>query len=126
MISFVQDGLAIGNESDAANESFLSDKGITAVLNVAAEVMPPHYQSDIISAKVGLVDGPGNYPSLYTVAIQILDVLSTEGEMVGDLQVTFIIQYPNGVNTLRRWHFSVTLHCRLLSGAETRHFLQRS
>jgi protein-tyrosine phosphatase len=82
MISFVQDCLAIGNEGDAANESFLIDSGITAVLNVAAEVMPLHYQSDIISAKVGLIDGPGNYPSLYTVAIQILDVFLTEGEMV--------------------------------------------
>ena len=82
MISFVNDCLAIGNESDAANESLLSDRGITAVLNVAAEVIPPHYQSDIISAKVRLIDGPGNYPSLYTVAIQILNVLSTEGEMV--------------------------------------------
>lgn len=74
--------LAIGNESDAANESLLIDSGITAVLNVAAEVMPPHYQSDIISAKVGLIDGPGNYPSLYTVAIQMLETLLTEGEIV--------------------------------------------
>lgn len=82
MISFIQDCLAIGNESDATDESLLIDSGITAVLNVAAEIMPPHYQSDIISAKVGLIDGPGNYPSLYTVAIQILDVLLTEEEMV--------------------------------------------
>lgn len=82
MISFVQDYLVIGNESDAANESLLIKRGITAVLNVAVEVAQPYYKNEIISAKVGLIDGSGNYPSLYTVAIQILDVLLTEGEMV--------------------------------------------
>lgn len=65
----ISNNLWIGN-SDDERHGDLDNRGITAVLNVAYDMDTTRsWQDDIETAKVGLIDGPGNHLSTYCAAI---------------------------------------------------------
>jgi protein-tyrosine phosphatase len=73
--------LWIGNAGDARDAQSLRAKGITAVLNVATDLVSPP-DVDPIRFKVGLTDGPSNSSASYQAAADLLDYLLSKGHKV--------------------------------------------
>lgn len=68
----VAKGLWLGNQNDMENSN-LAVENITAMLNVAYDLdCSKERLEDIVYAKVGLQDGPGNWQCLYHAAILML------------------------------------------------------
>lgn len=75
------DYLYIGNASDAKDRQALKARSITAVVNVATDLVSPP-EVDPIRVKVGLTDGPSNSDDAYQLAADTVDYLLRKGHKV--------------------------------------------
>ena len=66
----ITDNIWLGDSKDA-EEADLIANGISAILNFSAD-MDVKRAGDVLYAKVGLVDGPGNHMAIYTSAVLLL------------------------------------------------------
>ncbi len=74
MRAIVENLLWIGTAVDASNIKAVLDAGIVAVVDLAIEEKPVSYPREIIYCRVPMVDGSGNAPAIYRLA---LDATST-------------------------------------------------
>ncbi len=70
--------LWLGNAGDARNPGRVLDAGITAVVNLAGEELPPNLPRDVIYCHFPVVDGPDNPPQLLEIAIRTVATLLEE------------------------------------------------
>jgi Predicted protein-tyrosine phosphatase len=69
MRAIVENLLWIGTAVDAGNIKAVLDAGITAVVDLAMEEKPVNYPREIVYCRIPMVDGPGNAPAIYNLAI---------------------------------------------------------
>lgn len=75
-------GLWIGSRLSAANKRNLRHHGIKAILNVAKNLPPPLHPNDGFDLYwVGLIDGRGNDPRQFAIAVQQLTLLMQQGSV---------------------------------------------
>ena len=63
MRELVPQRLWIGNAGDARDPARVLDAGVAALVNLAAEELPPDFPRDILYCHFPLLDGPGNSPA---------------------------------------------------------------
>lgn len=69
MREVIPERLWIGNAGDARDPGRVLDADVAALVNLAAEELPPTLPRDILYCHFPLVDGPGNSPSLLKIAV---------------------------------------------------------
>lgn len=79
----IENNVWIGSSADEACAD-LAGSGVTAILNTAFDLAPTRgWRAGIEYAHVGLIDGPGNPPSLYAAAVLALaGIIKTRSCMV--------------------------------------------
>ena len=70
--------LWIGNAGDARDPGGVLDEGVAALVNLAAEELPPTLPRDILYCHFPLVDGAGNSPALLKIAVDTVVSLLRE------------------------------------------------
>ena len=68
MREVIPERLWIGNAGDAGDPGSVLDAEVAALVNLAAEELPPTLPRDILYCHFPLVDGPGNSPALLKIA----------------------------------------------------------
>jgi hypothetical protein len=75
MRAIVRDLLWIGNAVDACNIKAVLDAGIMAVVDLAIEEKPVVFPREIVYCRVPMVDGEGNAPAIFRLAIDTTSTL---------------------------------------------------
>ncbi len=70
--------LWIGNVGDARDPAKVLDADVAALVNLAAEELPPTLPRDILYCHFPLVDGPGNPPGILKIAVDTVISLLRE------------------------------------------------
>jgi len=78
MREVIPERLWIGNAGDAREPSRVLDAGVTALVNLAAEELPPTLPRDILYCHFPLVDGPDNSPAILKIAVDTVVSLLRE------------------------------------------------
>lgn len=79
-INKITENIYLGNANDAQSLPHLQEHGITALLNCAFDL--DYVQKQVLTTKVGLIDGPGNKASSLTTAVDILNILVKQDNKV--------------------------------------------
>lgn len=69
MREVIPERLWIGNVGDARDPSSVLDAEVAALVNLAAEELPPTLPRDILYCHFPLVDGPGNSSAMLKIAV---------------------------------------------------------
>ncbi len=78
MRELIPERLWIGNAGEACDPRRVLDAGVAALVNLAAEELPPKLPRDILYCHFPLVDGPGNLPATLKISVEILVSLLRE------------------------------------------------
>ena len=78
MREVIPERLWIGNAGDARDPSGVLDAGVTALVNLAAEELPPTLPRDILYSHFPLVDGPGNSAAMLKITVDTVVSLLRE------------------------------------------------
>ncbi len=78
MRELIPQRLWIGNAGEASDPTRVLDAGVSALVNLAAEELPPKLPRDILYCHFPLVDGPGNPHATLKIAVETLVSLLRE------------------------------------------------
>jgi protein-tyrosine phosphatase len=111
MFDQITENIYVGSWQDAMARSpdLLKKEGITAVLNVALDLMNPRveYHKDFVMCHIPLTDGGGNTVAMCDLAVQALDTLLRANHKV---LVHCISGKSRSVGTTATWLVQTGLH----------------
>lgn len=72
----------VGNSNDSRDIDTLKRMGIRTVVNVAKDLEGPWFHGEFRNYKIPLLDGPGNEPYQYVIALQVIQALLSRGKKI--------------------------------------------